>query len=423
MRNKWTDDAITQEALKYGSIKALKANNAPAYFAAVRRKLTRHIRKVLKTGNVAWTKEDVIQEALKFHSIKNWRKFSPSSYSKAATEGFLNEITPLLKRTRKEFNLNAILETLAKYSDFTEWRKENPKDYDILHRKKLLSRYTKHLGKHKGASLAEKELLAKIQKHYPNAGKIRINGQELDIYIPELKLGIEYNGIYYHSAKFKNRLFHTNKTKFFNQQGIKVIHIWDFEWQTRKDQVWNFLQAQLGLNSKVGARNCFIDTLDINTALDFCKTNHIQGAPKNVLSAYGCYYKAELVGVVTLSRHHRNIPEVILSRLCYKSGLTVVGALSKFTKYLKQNYAKTIYTWVHKTLSSGESYIKAGWAPVSELPPDYFYVSGSGGQYVSKQSRAKKLMKTPLNMTELQHATKDGLYRVYDCGKIKLKIS
>lgn len=48
------------------------------------------------------------------------------------------------------------------------------------------------------------------------------NGRELDIYVPELKLGIEYDGYRYHKDKVDSD---DQKTKDFTDKGVKVIHI------------------------------------------------------------------------------------------------------------------------------------------------------------------------------------------------------
>lgn len=56
-----------------------------------------------------------------------------------------------------------------------------------------------------------------------------ING-ELDIYIPQLKIAIECNGIYWHSIDKKSVYYHLNKTLECEKLGIKLIHIFENEW-------------------------------------------------------------------------------------------------------------------------------------------------------------------------------------------------
>ena len=57
---------------------------------------------------------------------------------------------------------------------------------------------------------------------------------ELDIYLPDYNVGIELNGVYWHSLKFKNKFHHQNKFLFFHKLGIKVFQIWEHEWKKGK---------------------------------------------------------------------------------------------------------------------------------------------------------------------------------------------
>ena len=55
--------------------------------------------------------------------------------------------------------------------------------------------------------------------------------QELDIFLPEYKIAIEYNGSYWHSEeKGKSETYHYNKWKACQDKGIQLIYIWDFDW-------------------------------------------------------------------------------------------------------------------------------------------------------------------------------------------------
>lgn len=52
---------------------------------------------------------------------------------------------------------------------------------------------------------------------------------ELDIYIPKLKLAIEYNGNYWHSYPRKDKNYHLDKSLLCREKGIRLIHIYEFE--------------------------------------------------------------------------------------------------------------------------------------------------------------------------------------------------
>jgi hypothetical protein len=359
-------------------------------------------------------------EALKYKTPSEWRAKSASSYNKAASEGFLSEITKKLEYKRKSYTLEEVKAVAATYQDYSKWRKDHMKHYYWCNDNNVLNIATAHMNKSYNRSILEEELLDHVKRNYPNTHKFKDKTFEIDIYIPELNLGIEYNGVYWHSLKHKNKHYHIEKTEHFKRLGISIIHIWDYEWRDRKKQVLNFLNPKLGLCKSIGARKCDFRPVGRSTAKQFCEDNHIQGAPAHSIYSLGIFYNNTLVGLATFSKHHRNSKDVVLSRLCFTDGIVVAGGLSKLSKIASQHFEQDIITWVHKTLSTGASYTKAGWEVVGELGPDYFYITQNGSKVIPKQSRTKKAAKTPENMTELQHAELDGLIRVYDCGKIRL---
>lgn len=56
-----------------------------------------------------------------------------------------------------------------------------------------------------------------------------MDGKELDVYIPDLKIAIEYDGAYWHSDV--NNYF---KYKECRKQGIRLIHIIENTWLQKK---------------------------------------------------------------------------------------------------------------------------------------------------------------------------------------------
>lgn len=245
--------------------------------------------------------------------------------------------------------------------------------------------------------------------------------KQLDIKIPELNLAIEYNGLYWHNEA-NNKMtpqYHLNKTNLCKDKGIRLIHIFDYEWETRQSQVKSFLLSALGKNRfKVFARKCTVKKITNKEANLFLNQYHILGSAK-IKQAYGLFHGSELLQVVTIGLHHRNNKEYVLNRFCGKTDYTVIGGLSKLTAVASLDYG-TISTWIDLRFSDGSNWVKAGWEIKKTLKPDYFYFDSTKSKMVSKQSRMKSVVKTPAGMTEHQHALQDKLYRVYDCGKIKL---
>jgi hypothetical protein len=247
--------------------------------------------------------------------------------------------------------------------------------------------------------------------------------KQVDIKIDSLNLGIEYNGVYWHCEGNPSITpsYHLDKTKAAEAQGLDLIHIFDFEWAERQAQVKSFLQSKLGKNTiKYNARSLDLREAPKEEAQQFLDDYHILGSTR-FIKAYGLYNKEELVALITIGKHHRNNTEIVLNRYVGKTNVTVRGGLSRLSQAAVKEFGE-ISTWVDRRFSNGKGWLACGWEVVSILPPDYFYCSRGKNKIVSKQSRRKAVVKTPPGMTEHEHAKLDGLYRVYDCGKIKLKI-
>lgn len=274
-------------------------------------------------------------------------------------------------------------------------------------------------------SKAEQEILDWVRTYYPNATKMRKEKYELDIYIPEIQLGIEYNGLFWHSEACKSRSYHLEKTQFFNKHGIRTIHVFEHEWRDRKEQTKSFLLSALKKNSvAIGARKCeivwSIAKSEIIKAHQLLDSTHIQAA-NNHSTKYvaNAYYKGELIATATFGKHHRNGTQWVLTRFTTKLGYTVQGILSRMSKLASNKLQIDIISWADYRLSTGNGYIKAGWLQEEQLPPDYFYFKITTGAIISKQSRQKKRIGTPKSQTEYEHAIQDGLERIWDCGKIR----
>ncbi len=117
--------------------------------------------------------------------------------------------------------------------------------------------------KYKAFSDAEKKLLEFVKSIYhgkiiENTKKV-INPFELDIYIPNLKLGIEYNGDYTHANpkfyKVWDKVWDrtakdiwqrdSRKKQLCIKQGIKLIIVWEHDWINNQEEIKNMLRKEL----------------------------------------------------------------------------------------------------------------------------------------------------------------------------------
>lgn len=96
-------------------------------------------------------------------------------------------------------------------------------------------------------SSGEEELRNFIKSFY--SGKIRkdrntLNGKEIDIFLPDLGIGFEFNGGYYHSVQFgRNENYHLKKTIACEKLGIRLFHIWESDWNSNKNELKRLIKG------------------------------------------------------------------------------------------------------------------------------------------------------------------------------------
>ena len=260
-----------------------------------------------------------------------------------------------------------------------------------------------------------------------------LENRELDIYDKDQKLAIEFCGIFWHaedSFSPKGRSYHHDKWKKCKEKGIQLLTIFDDEWNQKRKVCQSLILSKLGIFSqRIQARKCKVREITKKDMGDFCDLHHLQGANKLSRVCFGLFHGDELVGVVDLGRHHRKKDKgsVVLTRLCFKTGLQVIGGAGKlFNRCLdwcRENGVKNIVSWSDNRYSDGKVYETLGFKRTEDLPPDYYYVNMKNPKRrISKQSQSKKNSECPQGMTELEWANQRGLSRIWDCGKTRWEI-
>ena len=257
-----------------------------------------------------------------------------------------------------------------------------------------------------------------------------LNGMEIDIYIPSLKLGIEYNGLRWHSEEFgKDHRYHLDKLNKCNEQGIKLIQIFEDEWINHRDICESKLKQICGLNTnpKIYARKCEIREIsNKNEVYEFLDKNHIQGRTGFTI-ALGAYYQNNLVGVMTFKKEKEGYWD--LNRFATDINYQCVGIGGKLFKHFTRNYPfieiKSFADRRWTTDPTNNLYTKLGFDFDSYVPPSYWYYNPKINPYIRFHKfgfRKKHLHNQyglPLTMTEHEMTTALGYTRIWDCGLIK----
>jgi very-short-patch-repair endonuclease len=266
-------------------------------------------------------------------------------------------------------------------------------------------------------------------KVVPSAKGVLSGRHSLDLYLPDVKLAIEVNGVYWHSERAgKGKDYHITKTLECRDQGIQLLHLWDYELRTKRQQVLALIRSRLGLNNTVGARNLELRAIDNHQARQFLNQYHLQGHV-NCTEAWALYStkRKQLAAVMTFgpSRFDRKHSWELL-RFASVSGLTVQGGASRLLKAFERNHPQqSLVSYADIRYSQGNVYRQLGFNFVHRSSPGYFYSKGSenGSDIVSRYKAQKHKLASWLpefdaNLTEAANMSNNGYYRVWDCGNL-----
>ena len=297
-----------------------------------------------------------------------------------------------------------------------------------------------HCEPHKFTSKLETNLISDIQKFY-NGEIIRNkrfdnfdgNTSEIDIYIPEFNIGIETNGLYWHSELYKDKLYHQNKVKLFNEKyNINLITLWEddinnsYKYQIILSRIKDKLNC---IENKIYARKCLIKIVDGKEAKQFLEQNHLQGyAPSSI--NIGLYYNNNLICITTFGKSRKSISGnkegYELIRMCTLINTVVIGGFSKLIKYFVKNYnCKNLYSysdldWVK---INNNSYEKVGFKFIKITTPDYNWVVNGIRENRIKymKSKLKKFDNYSDNKTEVEIMHEQKCFRIFGTGNLLLE--
>jgi hypothetical protein len=239
-------------------------------------------------------------------------------------------------------------------------------------------------------SVKEKELFEFISSVYN--GKIIQSYRdklEIDIYLPSLNIGFEFNGLYWHSDQFKNKNYHLSKLNYFSKKNIKIINIWEDDWVLENKKVKDNIKYILSKSIHISSENCLVK--EINNKLDI---------------KLELYYNNEIIGSISLNQYDNNIKmkkdEWNIYSTCFKLNSR---ANEELLNYFILNYKPSkIITYLDNDSVYNDFFINIGFKSIIQIKPNYKYILNN------KREEKKD------NILEESH-------KIWDCGKVKMEIT
>lgn len=267
-----------------------------------------------------------------------------------------------------------------------------------------------------------------------------IGPKELDIYMPEHKLAVEYCGMYWHSHgdkddERKNKLKHAEKHRLCAEQGIRLITLYESEWLERPATIRRLLRNAVGkTRGKLMARKCYVGRPSPQEARAFYERYHPQGGNGHG-EHFGLYYSGKLVACMRFNYGANDrgagakVRQWTLSR--YATRLSVAGAASRLFKAFVAEYSPAqVKSFSDNRFFGGQMYEQLGFVLEEEVAPDYQVWSSKIGLRPKPHYQRRVLQKRleEHSSSEVFDADTDqrteaeitylmGARRIYDCGK------
>lgn len=255
----------------------------------------------------------------------------------------------------------------------------------------------------------------------------KLIGKELDIFLPDFNLAIEYNGEYWHHDKVPHitSTYHYDKFKKCEENGITLFTIFGNSWSSKK-AIWKEKiknQINLKQTDKIGARQTKIIQLKPAETKDFLDKNHVQGYCV-AQYCYGLTYNDVIVALMTFSKNRigigkdRGIGTYELVR--YATSRSVMGGASKLLKmFIVDHTPIQIVSYSDNQYSIGAMYVKLGFTMEKDNKAGYWYYDPVKKISYHRYKFAKHtLVKAGHDPSKTEKIIMDelGYLRIWNCG-------
>ena len=194
-----------------------------------------------------------------------------------------------------------------------------------------------------------------------------LNPKELDIYIPEKKVAIEFNGSWHHStAKQPNNSYHYQKSLECEKQGLRLIHVWEWLWNNPVKQkvLINIIKSACGIiEHKIPARKCTSHFLELcecslvekEEIIKFFNENNINGhRPAKYVTLLR--YENKIVHAFSWGKSFTGNQDWELIRGASLLNHSVIGGSSKLWKLFKNKInPKSVVYYIDYNFFDGRS--------------------------------------------------------------------
>lgn len=268
--------------------------------------------------------------------------------------------------------------------------------------------------------------------------RVTLPGCEIDVFLPEEKFGVEFNGLRWHGENYagRGRGYHTGKHAQAVAAEVRLVQVWADQWENQTAIVKRLLAHQLGATRQLGVvfpeflhhtvpvqgRKTQVQEVPQPVANAFLEENHLQGAVSGGFR-YGLFQGERLVALLVAKREAGTEGRT-LNILRYATACPVPGGFGKLLKHLERTHSpEKVITFSDHLISDGNLYAHMGFTADKVIRPDYQYVVGKRRvhkfNYRLKRFRDDPNLLWEEGLSESELARLNNLDRVWDAGKTR----
>lgn len=205
--------------------------------------------------------------------------------------------------------------------------------------------------------------------------------QELDVYIPEKNIAVEFNGIYWHSVRAgKSDTYHYEKWLSCRRKGVALISVWEDDWNYRNDAVKSLLKKMIAPESLklVNESSIKAEVVSRDIAHTFHKENNVM---RRIDGEIHIGIRDNSVGDLLAVSTWKVVEDCIyLQGYCEKNWTTINNGVALCVdlgrKMAQKHGATHMIAISSNSYPCEDDYLSVGFTPFSVIPPSRYYISG-----------------------------------------------
>jgi very-short-patch-repair endonuclease len=242
---------------------------------------------------------------------------------------------------------------------------------------------------------------------------------EVDFFLPNHNLAIEFNGTWYHRyQKLGDKKYHQRKWQLCRDKGVRLIQIWEHELASKPEVIFDRLGYVLGLERKsVGARKCQIHPVSWATAKTFINQSHLQGH-LSTKHAWGLSFENELLAVASFVKpRFGTSSEYELARFCVLPGYSVPGGLGRLLAHAQKELGfESIVSYSNLNWGVGDGYNQVGFELSHISHPNHWYFKSLQDVQTRWHFQKHRIKGKATGSTATEIAANMGYSKFYDAG-------